>query len=822
MEWIISKSNKRKAALAAAGALFGALLAAQCSRALQSEPAAFDPASVQAASCREGGLNCGYVPLSGQEASLIEPADSFYLRPRGLPERFDLTDSLPPVGNQGQQNSCLGWSLGYGLKSYYEKVQNGWDYDPPERGGRGLHVFSPAFIYNQINGGEDRGATPREALQLLMRRGASPWAFMPYREDDFKAPPPAEARSQALAFRLEDFRRVSCSDPFQIKTELSRGNPVMIGVRAHMNFYTLGAKIWENHEGRFFGGHAVILSGYDDDRESELGYKGAFRIYNSFGKEWGEEGLGWVAYDFLPRACLGAYVLHEGEVALSFNFLKRKNAAEESLRLSAPVDVQVSRGVFADRIELRWKATPAAISYRVERDDGAGFETIAVVDEGRYRDTKIRPRIAYAYRIVSIGAGEESDPGRALRGYARAVPKDEAPGPVWHLRGDRAERFVQLDWERAQGAREHEIARWDPDRGEFRIVYRRGRSRFRDRRPRKNEVNYYRVRGVNRHGKGAWSEPLAVRVAGPNVAPGPVSGLTLKSGADRIELEWLPVEGALRYRLLRRGPGQTDKEFFTDEHRFVDSGTTARSGEILHYSVKAVGRGGSGPAAGPVSGRTAGSAHRGASILPPTEIEVVRQPEQKRIFLSWKSVRDAAEYRVYRKRGQEDDYTPIGTVKAPGNSFSAPLFGGPGTLYFYTIRSRTAAGVESAASRPVSGLVRPPLSAPREVYPYNGGLQLFTGRWSAFDWEAGKARRLELFVSYSGRSFQANLLADGRRIAGFTGDYIARDRILAARDFRMELDEERPGNFRPAAQVFFRTEGGGLAGKEIVFVRDVR
>ena len=45
--------------------------------------------------------------------------------------------------------SCVGWALGYAIKTYQERVELGWSLEPPE------HRFSPAYVYNQLNGGHD-------------------------------------------------------------------------------------------------------------------------------------------------------------------------------------------------------------------------------------------------------------------------------------------------------------------------------------------------------------------------------------------------------------------------------------------------------------------------------------------------------------------------------------------------------------------------------------------------------------------------------------------------------------------------------------------
>jgi C1A family cysteine protease len=46
------------------------------------------------------------------------------------------------------------------------------------------------------------------------------------------------------------------------------------------------------------GGHAVMAVGYDDNRMIG-GKKGALLIRNSWGTGWGEQGYGWMPYDYV-------------------------------------------------------------------------------------------------------------------------------------------------------------------------------------------------------------------------------------------------------------------------------------------------------------------------------------------------------------------------------------------------------------------------------------------------------------------------------------------------------------------------------------------
>lgn len=219
------------------------------------------------------------------------------------PVSMDLSASFPLPGDQGSQSSCVGWATAYALKSYQEKVEIGWSLNTSS------HLFSPAYVYNQINGGRDRGSYIYEALDLVVDQGAATLATMPYSDSDYLSQPSSEAFEEASMFKAASWRRVN--DTSQIKAALVNRKPVVGGIKVYSSFYNLYGEdsVYNTTSGDYVGGHAITIVGYDDDR-----FDGAFRVINSWSTKWGDEGYFWMPYDFAAQGILSeAYVLEDAE-----------------------------------------------------------------------------------------------------------------------------------------------------------------------------------------------------------------------------------------------------------------------------------------------------------------------------------------------------------------------------------------------------------------------------------------------------------------------------------------------------------------------------
>ena len=209
-----------------------------------------------------------------------------------LPESVDKTSRFPTPGDQGQQNSCVGWAVGYAMKSGSEHRKRGWTVSSNN------HKFSPAYIYNQINNGEDQGASILDAMDILENQGACTLPYFPYNQNNYTKQPTAIQTANANLYKASDTHTILGIN--NIKEKIYKNYGVVIGIEVYPDFTNLSSSnsIYDTVSGSKQGNHAICLIGYDDN----MGDSGAFKFINSWGTDWGLGGYGWISYDTVKDA----------------------------------------------------------------------------------------------------------------------------------------------------------------------------------------------------------------------------------------------------------------------------------------------------------------------------------------------------------------------------------------------------------------------------------------------------------------------------------------------------------------------------------------
>ena len=211
--------------------------------------------------------------------------------PKNVPRRFFLP-KIPKAGDQGSQASGTAWACGYFAATYIYHQKNE----------KSNYQCAPAFIYNSLNKGLDRGIEIVNALQFLKDYGCANEKYAPYRTHDFAFKPNSRSLKDAANYRIQGFGRVDYFDLDQIRGHLLQKRPIVVTLVISDNFITFNELVWEQPQGEQRGRHSIALIGYDDEKE-------LFFFLNSAGMEWGENGRVAIPYSWFIRLARQAYVL---------------------------------------------------------------------------------------------------------------------------------------------------------------------------------------------------------------------------------------------------------------------------------------------------------------------------------------------------------------------------------------------------------------------------------------------------------------------------------------------------------------------------------
>ncbi|TGL61872.1 cysteine protease [Leptospira ognonensis] len=769
----------------------------------------FDPSSVRSPDCKPGVFNCGYKPAPKEIQDSI-PLKRDFNSFEDLPNSVDLSSKMPPVGNQGQQNSCVAWASGYAIKSYMAKNGGKFSsYDPPFSGGQGKNVFSPAFIYNQQNGGKDEGLYYYKTMEFLQKSGVAPWSSMPYTDKDYKKQPPEAVKKEALQYKIKSFSRLNIKNPDDMKRVLAGGNVVLFGIIIDDAFYKVkGSEVYDENGGQSYGGHAMTIVGYDDSKTSKSGKKGAFKFQNSWGTNWADKGFGWISYSMLAKVGQEAYAMIDDTKTTTPTVTP---APAVTKPLSAPTDIKASRGEFPSKIVLTWLASDKAISYLIERKDENKFNELAYSNVPTYSDTNVSPNSTYSYRISAISDEETSPASKEIEGFTSA--QSVSNGKLEQVVGVNGKSYMEgssakiaLAWSEIEGATGYMVSKIGSSK-RWKTVGNVTTASFVDTSPSQDETNVYRICATIKSKKaGDWSESYGVDVGSDEVAPGQVADLQVSVGeyADKIKVSWNASPGATGYYLYRFDENaEVSGQFEVSGTSYDDMDKALLGGSTFAYTVIAVNEVGYsepsefafGNIDPELSKRSAG-----ATLSPPSKVSFELGPKDKKLKIKWSPVKDAGEYYIYRKlmkaKSKKEKYAFVNSVPGNQTTYTETFSGNPGDLYLYSVRSKSEFGSESKDSKPISVFLNPEQSAvSKRALSLEEIPSTFLGNWSGFYWNPKSGpQKLLVEVTGANQDFKATLKINDKVAKQFQGSWTPGSTGIKAEGFQLDLSREIKGS----------------------------
>lgn len=221
-------------------------------------------------------------------------------RPQALPPAISLRAMQSPVRDQGSEGSCVGHAIAAGvdyLRRAEKREEPQWKADDT--------IYSPRWVYNRARFYEgpewvqiDAGAYIRFGIKGINKEGVPPESSWRYVPGEFSVEPTFFAESQKRRWKLGSYTR--CTSLDQTLNALAAGRPVVFGFTCYANMFGASASetgIIPMPSGGVLGGHAVLAVGYDMNRR-------AVEFKNSWGPDWGDQGYGWIPFDFIGNTNL--------------------------------------------------------------------------------------------------------------------------------------------------------------------------------------------------------------------------------------------------------------------------------------------------------------------------------------------------------------------------------------------------------------------------------------------------------------------------------------------------------------------------------------
>ncbi|MEZ2304286.1 MAG: C1 family peptidase [Microcoleus sp.] len=227
-----------------------------------------------------------------------------------LPSVVDLTSWCSPIRDQGSLNSCTAFAAAALLEYFARKAKDEYT------------SISPLFLYkvarNLMNSTGDVGASVRETMKTMVAFGTPPEKYWSYEADKFDEDPPAFCYSYAQSYKTLKYFRLDRPNLtkeillFQIQAVLAADFPCIFGFTVYSSIYnkeniSSGCIPYPSKKDQVIGGHTVLAVGYNNykvikhSNGREKPTRGAFLIRNSWGTEWGQQGYGWLPYEYILK-----------------------------------------------------------------------------------------------------------------------------------------------------------------------------------------------------------------------------------------------------------------------------------------------------------------------------------------------------------------------------------------------------------------------------------------------------------------------------------------------------------------------------------------
>lgn len=214
---------------------------------------------------------------------------TFHLDEAALPREVDNSnlEDMPSCWDQKALGACTAFAIGGAIAYEYARL--------------GL-VFQPSFLQlyyceRAMEGTVpiDSGAYIRDGAKVAAQVGMAHSYAWPYLTDRFQQRPPKSVFKNALHHRVTSYARVPRTAA-ALCSVLAGGDTIVFGISVYESFESdevdnTAIVPMPRPSEDLLGGHAVLMVGYDRDRQ-------LFKCRNSWGSYWAEGGYFYLPFEY--------------------------------------------------------------------------------------------------------------------------------------------------------------------------------------------------------------------------------------------------------------------------------------------------------------------------------------------------------------------------------------------------------------------------------------------------------------------------------------------------------------------------------------------
>ncbi len=252
------------------------------------------------------------------EGESFDEMESFGFSADEVPSQFSLENYALVADQEG--GSCVGHAVCGALNVMHNYFNDIEDYDT-----KFVHKFDPYYVYCALKDPDDLncvgcecGALIMDAVNLVTTYGAKKSAIAPNLEcgNQLSKRNLTDLATATTAYEVDKWYNLFeyqkddegewevIADVETFKWALANFYPIVTGINVADDFAEVvgdGAIYTAADDAN--EGHAVTIIGYDDNYGG-----GSFKILNSYGDEWGDDGFFWMSYADYFTSAFEAYV----------------------------------------------------------------------------------------------------------------------------------------------------------------------------------------------------------------------------------------------------------------------------------------------------------------------------------------------------------------------------------------------------------------------------------------------------------------------------------------------------------------------------------